>query len=165
MNRGAVVVGYPGIGKSTLADQDLHFIDLESGNFWVGGKRAYDWYIPYCQIAVNLASQGYVVFVSSHKEVRNQLLSMPLLIGVHLCCCVPCETLKNFWIAKLQHRFLESGLDKDYKAWKNALDRYTENIQEIKRDFDVVCEINSADYNLSKLLQSVFQQNNWGIYF
>lgn len=37
-----IVIGYQGIGKSTLANKDLRFIDLESGNFWVDGKRADD---------------------------------------------------------------------------------------------------------------------------
>ena len=66
-----IVIGYQGIGKSTLANKDLRFIDLESGNFWVDGKRADDWYKPYCQIAEHLSRQGYIVFTSSHEVVRK----------------------------------------------------------------------------------------------
>ena len=50
-----IIIGYQGIGKSTLAGKDNKFIDLESGNFWVNGERVENWYIPYCQIAEHLS--------------------------------------------------------------------------------------------------------------
>ena len=40
-----VVVGYQGIGKSTLAAKDKDFIDLESGSFFVNGDRSYNLWI------------------------------------------------------------------------------------------------------------------------
>ena len=67
-----IISGYQGIGKSSLAGKN-NCIDLESGNFWVDGKRADDWYKPYCQIANHLSQQGYTVFVSSHEVVRKEL--------------------------------------------------------------------------------------------
>ena len=164
MNRGVIVCGYQGIGKSTLADSNLHYIDLESGNFWIGGKRSADWYITYVTIAINLASQGRVVFLSSHKEVRDYLNSVPLPIGIQSMCCVPSETLKLDWIQKLHDRYLNSGLDKDFKAWRNAEDRYIENIQEIKHDFEIVAEIVSMNYNLYDVLQRAFTEHNFGMY-
>ena len=30
-----ILVGYQGIGKSTLAKEKVDIIDLESGNFWI----------------------------------------------------------------------------------------------------------------------------------
>ena len=58
-----IVIGYQGVGKSTLAGKDYRFIDLESGCFWVDGPngervRADDWYKAYCQVAVDLSDQG-----------------------------------------------------------------------------------------------------------
>lgn len=164
MNRGVIVVGYQGIGKSTLSNQNLHFIDLESSNFWNASKRPIDWYIYYSNIAVDLASQGYIVFTSSHKEVRQKLTSMKFPVGVHLVGVVPSEFLKDEWIKKLKDRFDTSGLDKDYKAWMNADDRFIENIREIKKDLPLVCEITRMDYDLKLILQSVFNQEGWLIY-
>ena len=126
---GAIIVGYQGIGKSTLAKNVNGYIDLESGNFWINGKRADDWYIPYCNIAVHLAEQGYKVFVSSHAVVREQLAS--LYNNVPLLACFPSYSLKNTWITKLQIRYEKTQLEKDYKAWKNAEERYDENIKEL----------------------------------
>ena len=61
-----IYVGYQGIGKSSIAGKNK-CIDLESGNFWVDGKRDENWYIIYCNIAQHLSEQGYNVFLSSHK--------------------------------------------------------------------------------------------------
>ena len=108
---GRIIVGYQGIGKSTLAKQGKGYIDLESGNFWVNGKRADDWYIPYCNIAMHLAEQGYTVFTSSHQVVRDQLVSIKT-DNVDLFVCVPSLHLKDEWIKKLEDRYNETGLDK-----------------------------------------------------
>lgn len=139
-----IIIGYQGIGKSTLSNKDVRFIDLESGNFWVDGKRADDWYKPYCQIAENLSSQGYIVFVSSHEVVRNQLANSQELV----ICCVPSLELKEEWIKKLKDRYERTGLDKDYRAYMNAKDRYTENITEIATSGFNVLWIKSMYYDL-----------------
>lgn len=145
-----IVIGYQGIGKSTLAKLDLRFVDLESGNFWVDGKRADDWYKPYCQIAEHLSQQGYIVFTSSHEVVRNQLKNS----NEKVICCVPALPLKDEWIQKLKDRYEESGLDKDYKAYMNAADRYTENITEIAKSGFEVLWLESMDYDLQDLVLS-----------
>ena len=152
MNRkGMIVVGYQGIGKSTLAKNGNGYIDLESGNFWIDGKRSDDWYIPYCNIAIHLAQQGYIVFTSSHQVVRDYLTSKPR--DVELAVCVPAPYLKDEWIKKLEDRYNESKLEKDYKAWKNAEDRYEENIKEILNSegfFPII--IRDIPYDLNKAI-------------
>ena len=121
-----IIIGYQGIGKSTMAGKNK-CIDLESGNLWVDGKRADNWYIPYCQIANHLSEQGYTVFVSSHEVVRNELKKSKESVFV-IC---PNVHLKDEWIKKLKDRYERTKLDKDFKAWKNAEDRYEENIKEL----------------------------------
>ena len=111
-----IIIGYQGIGKSTLAGRDK-FIDLESGNFWVDGKRAEDWYKPYCQIAEHLSAQGFTVFTSSHEVVRKQLRNSKEKVFV----AFPSLELKDCWIEKLKMRWEDTQLDKDYKAYMNAL--------------------------------------------
>lgn len=132
MCKGLIIIGYQGIGKSSCASAFTSCIDLESGNFFVGGKRSWDWYIPYCQIAMNLANQGYVVFVSSHKEVREMLATMPLLpnVGKVVAFC-PDRSMKEAWIERLRKRYEETGLHKDYKALKGAEAHFEENIRDL----------------------------------
>ena len=144
-----IVIGYQGIGKSSLAGRDHKYIDLESGNFWVDGKRADDWYKPYCQIAEHLSQQGYIVFTSSHEVVRNRLADSNEVVVV----VYPSLKLKNLWIDKLENRYRETGLEKDYKALMNAKDRYDENIQELMDShFNFKLELSKPDYDLEASL-------------
>lgn len=146
-----IIIGYQGIGKSTLANRDERYIDLESSNFFVDGKRPDNWHIVYCNIALSLARQGYCVFVSSHKAVRDYLSSIPdvpIIAIVH-----PSLALKDEWIVKLKERYDRTGLQKDFKAWKNAESDYESNITELISEegfYDI--EITSMDYDLHSLM-------------
>lgn len=149
-----IIIGYQGIGKSTLAGRDK-FIDLESGNFWVDGKRAEDWYKPYCQIAEHLSAQGFTVFTSSHEVVRKQLRNSKEKVFV----AFPSLELKDCWIEKLKMRWEDTQLDKDYKAYMNALDRYEDNIKELmEEDFDKII-IDDENYSLmNKILEARYKK-------
>ena len=146
-----IVVGYQGIGKSTLSNAASKCIDLESGNFWVDGKRADDWYKPYCQIANHLSEQGYVVFVSSHEVVRKELEK----VNEFVCVVHPSLNIQDEWIAKLKNRYMQTKSDKDYKAYMNAKDRYRDNIIELMTSPFVSYEINSMDYDLKDVVKTL----------
>ena len=145
-----IIIGYQGIGKSTLAGKH-NCIDLESGNFWVDGKRAEDWYKPYCQIANHLSEQGYTVFTSSHEVVRKELEKSNE--KVYVVC--PSIELKEQWIAKLKNRYETTGLDKDFKALANAEDRYEDNINELVFGNFVTYEIEDMDYQLIDIVNDI----------
>lgn len=152
--KGAIISGYQGIGKSTLAKAECGYIDLESGNFFVGDVRHDDWYIVYCQIAIHLAQQGYRVFVSSHAAVRDHLASLPKTVDLYVC--FPSYNLRLPWLKKLEARYQSSGLEKDYRAWKNAEARFCENIRELhKAKGFVPIVIHDINYWLPSLLDSV----------
>lgn len=149
-----IIIGYQGIGKSTLAG--IHkCIDLESGNFWFYDLETYqkvrhnDWYVPYCNIANHLSEQGYTVFTSSHEVVREELHKSKEKIYV----VFPSIKLKDKWIEKLEDRYNNTGLEKDYKALMNAKDRYEENIQELRKCGFPVFEILDIDYSLDEIVR------------
>ena len=150
-----IVIGYQGIGKSTLARLSHGFIDLESGCFWNGGKRPKDWHIYYCQIAEHLSAQGYVVFTSSHKEVRERLKAS----SERVICVYPSILLDFQWKKKLKDRYDETKLTKDYKAWMNAEDRYHENISELMMCGIPHAEIDRMEYNLGDIIRGVIVRN------
>lgn len=129
--KGLVMIGYPGVGKSSCAGKE-NCIDLESSNFWVNGNRGKDWHIAYSQMAMDLANQGYTVFVSSHKEVREYLASMPLLENVGKVV-VFCPNLgdKDVWFARLEERWKRTNSPKDGKAFVAVKLFYNSNIDEI----------------------------------
>ena len=144
-----IIIGYQGIGKSTLAKDSLKYIDLESGNFWINGERDEQWYKPYCNIANHLSAQGYTVFTSSHKEVREELKNSNEIVKI----AFPSLELKTDWLIRLTNRYNESMLEKDYKALMNASLHYEDNIEDLMNEpFDKII-INNIDYNLRELIE------------
>jgi hypothetical protein len=150
-----IIVGYQGIGKSSLAGK-YNCIDLESGNFWVDGKRADDWYKPYCQIANHLSEQGYTVFTSSHEVVRKELEKSKEKVYL----IFPIIELKDEWIEKLRVRYQTTGLEKDFKALANAEDRYEENIRELEKSNLMIYEILGMDYDLLGMINVIKELDN-----
>lgn len=161
-----IYVGYQGIGKSTLSQQDM-YIDLESGNFWIPKTesdytdpepelvRSDDWYKYYVNIAKHLSDQGKTVFISSHKAVRDELNKR----NINFCVICPSLELKDEWIAKLEERFCISHKDKDFKAWQNALTMYEENINDLLSEKNSI-QLNSIEYDLLKeILEYESKQN------
>lgn len=142
-----IVIGYQGIGKSTLAKNSYLFLDLESSTFWIDGKKSDDWYIPYCQMAEYLSRQGYVVFTSSHKPVRDFLKNSNEKV-IAVC---PTIELKEEWLKRLQARYESSQSFKDLRAWTNAIACYEENIKDIANDYETVF-IDTMDYNLNQVI-------------
>lgn len=146
-----IIIGYQGIGKSTLANKNINYIDLESSNFFIDGKRQENWFIIYCNIANHLSEQGKNVFVSSHEVVRESLkYSKEKVVVVY-----PSLKLKEQWLEKLQERYNITQLEKDYKALMNAKDRYEENIKELQNNDFTKIEIKDINYDLEKTLQGV----------
>lgn len=151
-----IVIGYQGIGKSSLSGRH-GCIDLESSNFYVDGKKPDNWYVMYCNVAFDLSKQGYKVFTASHQPVRDYF-------GEHnetnekICTCHPSVALKDEWINKLYERYFIERTDKNLRALRNAQERYADNIQEIMDDavkygfIDI--EIPSMDYSLFNLVMN-----------
>lgn len=155
---GVVIVGYQGIGKSTLAKTYDKVIDLESSNYYVHGQRPIEWEYMYANTAMHLASQNKIVFVSSHAKVREYLRQMYLESpsNVYLFSVVPAIHLENQWLDKLRCRFQETSLDKDYRAYMNALDCYRNNIIDIIESPIECIQIDSIDYDLQTILNYKF---------
>lgn len=142
-----IVVGYQGIGKSSTAGH-CKYIDLESGNFWVDGKRDPDWYKIYVNIAEHLSQQGFTVFVSSHAAVREELKRVKEKVVV----IYPSLYLRDEWITRLYDRYMITNLEKDRKAYLNAVDCYEQNIKDLSESSFTTYEIKSMDYRLIDIL-------------
>ena len=157
-----IVIGYQGIGKSTMSKKFLECIDLESSNFRIDGVRADDWYKAYSNIALDLSRQGYIVFTSSHAPVR-EWLGTRNKTNEKIIICYPAFQLRDQWVKKLEERYNVSNLQKDYIAWKNAEDRYADNIQEMiddakKYEFGRCCLL-TMTYDLDRDLAGFINRN------
>ena len=145
-----IIIGYQGIGKSTLAKSDKSYIDLESSIYF--HVRPENWHIFYCKTAEYLSKQGYDVFVSSHKPVRDYLLNSK----EHAIIICPDKALKEVWISRLENRYKDTLKDKDFRAWQNAIQKYDENIDDLLNCGFPVITISCIEYNLQSLIQGEF---------
>lgn len=150
-----IVIGYQGIGKSTLARKSKGFIDLESSSFYVNGKRPTDWHYYYNRIAENLSKQGYVVFVSSHMPVRDYFKTSDER-AVIIC---PSKELKDEWIRRLQDRYHSNMTEKNLRALRNAVERFNENIDELIHDGIPSILLRDMHYSLETVIRSAIIKN------
>ena len=156
--KGMIVIGYQGIGKSTVASKQYGIIDLESSNFKVDGERDENWYIIYCRIAVSLARQGYIVLISSHECVRSELRKYEDEGEYTVVVICPHYMLKDQWIQRLYNRYIQDRSTKNYAAWKDAEAHFLDSIQSMAQNvvFSIIF-LNSMDYDLSGLIMSLYR--------
>lgn len=141
--KGAIIIGYPGIGKSTLARDTNGYIDLDSGNFH---DKNDTWYLLYCSVAVNLAYQGYTVMISSHKCVQDFFRINKYYFPFEVYVCFPCLALENEWINKLKARSEDA-------AWRRASTCYSKDILDMMISGFPMITITSMGYFLKELIE------------
>lgn len=129
-----IVIGYPGIGKSTMSGVLSGFVDLESSNFRDLGER---WYVKYVDVGFDLHRQGFSVLLSSHREVVDFIGSLKLKYGCQatVVVCFPDVPHKD-WEERLEKRYLEEPSDKNRRAY--------ERVSSQQRYLDDVCWLASA---------------------
>ena len=155
--KGAIICGYPGIGKSSVACSDLNYIDLESSYFKKGDDL--NWYISYCNAALDLYAQGHYVFVSCHMEVREYLISIMndniKFDESRLFLCYPHENLRNPWIKRLENRKIETNLAKDIRSYEHVCKCFYKDIEELNESLiqNKIILID-LEYDLKKVLSN-----------
>lgn len=144
-----IIIGYPGIGKSTVAKDDYRFIDLDSTTKSTrGGVHIKRWEVLYAKFAEYLSEQGYFVFVSSHPEVIEALTGSTELVYI----CYPDHDLRDSWIKRLADRYGETGTSKDYRAFKRASDHYYDDILSMTETGFRKIPIRNMNYNLKRMI-------------
>lgn len=139
MSIGMIIVGFPGIGKTSISFGKNNFVDLESSCFNivdpVTNKKTKpdNWEKLYVSVAYDLAKQGKHVCVSNHNLVIGELLDRrqedSRLDEYPIVFVYPKKNLKDEWIERLTERYDSSvQIDKDI-ADKNkaALDAVAAN--------------------------------------
>lgn len=151
MSKGLIICGYPGIGKSSCAGWN-GAIDLESSTF-SQEMGMMNWIPLYVKTAIQLAEQGFTVFISTHREVRRYLASNPSKIPVVIFC--PKVEWKEQWIQRLQARYDQSKDSKDLRALKHVQDfwdKIPEMIKEAREAKIPVIQPAELDYNLKSYI-------------
>ena len=173
-----IIVGYPGIGKSSLAGHSIYTnhgeivcIDLESSNFNnTKGNKIKDWYKYYVELVIDLSSQGFIVFVSSHKDVIEELVKRET-IGIyphHTTIIIPNPDYKTAWVDKLQHRLTRTitkniqEYEKNHRAYHHVKDYFDEDMIQLfdycgKYNINMV-QIDPYNYRLEDIVKDVYDK-------
>lgn len=156
-NRGLIIIGYQGIGKSSFASSYNKTIDLESSNFKVGGERDDNWYIIYCRIAVSLAKQGYIVFTSSHQVVVEEFMKYGNPDYYTIVIVSPHHSLEIEWVEKLRQRWLDDiKNEKNRIAYKDAEENFHKEIYWLASQNELpYIPIKTMDYSFSKIVEGL----------
>lgn len=153
--KGLIICGYPGVGKTSVGGWN-NCIDLESTDFKNGPSeriwskvyvRVTDisevmansnmdkeietlavpaWVDEYCRVGINLADQGYIVLMSTHKDVITYLSKMSKSPVVIFC---PKLEWRTQWFERVQRRYEETGLDKHRLAMDRVYHYYMTDIE------------------------------------
>lgn len=159
--KNAIISGYPGVGKSTLADKDLRYIDLESSVMKdLSDDADGPWWYTYCNMAIHLAKQGHVVFVSSHAPVRQYLANRlkgdeDVVFGV----CYPDASLEDEWIQKVEDCYFQHPTPNNAAELQYVFYNFTESIQEMDdTECDLRVKLTAVDYRLAERIESVLAE-------
>ena len=151
--KGLIVIGYQGIGKSSISGIENGVIDLESSNFkYPDGSRLSEWHELYCQIAVNLAKQGFIVCISSHKCVCDELSKYDPEDLYDIVVICPTINLKEQWLKRLSNRLGHNPVEKNWLAYINAKENYENSIKSLSNTVFDNIYVSNVSYDLKKII-------------
>ena len=179
MSIGMIVVGFPGIGKTSISFGKNNFVDLESSCFNIVDPvtnkktKPNNWEKLYGSVAYDLAKQGKHVCVSNHNLVIDEILDRKQkdsrLDEYPIVFVYPKKNLKDRWIERLTDRYNSSAqIDKDiadknkaaldavaanYDEWIDALERIDPNNVTTYGNNVYKIPIVGVDYDLAAALK------------
>lgn len=138
-----IICGFPGVGKSFVAKNYNGFVDLESTPF----KKNWD---LYTDVAIHMNNNGYYPLISSHKEVRDMLLSK----NVSFIVVVPSIEEKELYMK----RYKDRGNSKEFLKFLD--ENYEKFITEILNDK----RLNVVTLEANRYLAGYLNRNLGAIY-
>ena len=148
-----IIIGYPGIGKSTLAGRYKEYIDLESSN-WNNpdNTKPDNWWWSYGKVAEDLSRQGYRVFVSCHPQVQKYFEES----NEYVMVCYPSLHMKDDWTLKLANRYEQDRSMKNLAALNNVDLFYNKQIKALDEStFKHKCVLKDMGYTLDNEIDNV----------
>ena len=123
-----IIIGYPGVGKTSLAGRYNQYIDLESSNWNSPDNTKPDmWWWSYGKVAEDLSRQGYRVFVSCHPSVQKYFEES----NEYVMVLYPSLELKEEWIKRVADRYDRDCSMKNLAALNNVELYYDKQIKSL----------------------------------
>lgn len=143
-----IIIGYPGVGKTTASKMYREIVDLPSYLF--------DDKNTYCDVAINLSKQNLIVCVSSHKEVVEKLLAS----DEPICVVYPNENLKLIWVNIVRRRYLEDKTDRNYRALMRVWGHFDEDIEYLMSTPFEKVELSDGEFLAHKLVVNELKEED-----
>ena len=143
-----IIVGFPGIGKSSFAATHENFIDLDIDSVFGNNLHDHSWYGLYCNVASALSSQGYNVFVSSDREIRWSLNRT----SEDVIAIVPSLQLKDQWIERLRSLSEDDSIRAKNK-YSHIENHFERDVKEIMNECVCVVIDDIDDYSIEDLIR------------
>jgi hypothetical protein len=126
--KGLIICGYPGIGKTSISGY-RKCIDLESSDFKKDDKS---WIEQYCWMALRLASQGFTVLTSTHRDVIeyfkiSKTMFDKLNVAGPVIFCPP-SLMEDEWKNRLKKRCDTDPSGKNQRAFDRAALHWRDDI-------------------------------------
>ena len=150
-----IIIGFPGIGKSSVTrayDGDTNttgYIDLESSNF----VKDDNWVKEYCNLAIDLDLQGYNVFVSSHKAVREYLAEKQYIFP-DIMEVFPSKEMCTEWLNRLESRYMKCKTAKNERALNYIRNNFDTAVDEMERDA-IIHKVRITKENMNDLKKAM----------
>lgn len=149
-----IIVGFPGVGKSSL--KEMGWIDLRSDCFWIGDGdkkvRPEGWYESFCNVAIDLVEQGYDVLVPSHDAIRRYLKfhNQPYTV------IYPDPKLKEDWVKKLKERYEDNPNRETLSAYEAVQDHWNDFMKDLSEEESSLV-IKDMDYSLRDMITDDYE--------
>lgn len=153
MKNALIVSGFPGVGKTTLFNQNkgLVLLDSDSTNFsWADAEkkiRHYDWPNNYIEHIKDNLNKADLIFVSSHDVVRKALVASSLKFFL----VYPGLEMKDEYIRRYVDRGSSEGFVKLLRA------NYENWIAELSSQNGCVHVVLNSGQYLSDVLRDIFR--------
>lgn len=143
-----IIIGYLGVGKSTVSNKNPNYIDFDSSMF----PKEEGWEKDYVERAEALSEQGFTVFVSAHKAVQDLLLnSKEKIIVVY-----PAVGMRHSWIKKLSDRYDKTQFESDKRALERCVECFSFDIARMSNlPFKKIELKQSSGYNLEEMINDL----------
>lgn len=142
-----IYLGYMGIGKTTLSNNNSNYIDLDSSYYKFSDTKG--WPKSYCDLALFYSNQGYNVFLSCYDEVFEYFLKN----NIDVIAVYPRAEMYDLWVKKLFNRYINSGLTDDLKSYIRARDYYMDDITSPSK-YGIETIYLDENYNLEEVINN-----------
>ena len=151
-----IIIGYPGVGKTSLAGRYNQYIDLESSNWNSPDNTKPDmWWWSYGKVAEDLSRQGYRVFVSCHPSVQKYFEES----NEYVMVIYPSLELKEEWIKRVSDRYERDRSMKNLAALNNVELYYDKQIKSLNDSpFKNKLVLNYMNYTLDNEIDNYLME-------